>query len=218
MMAVSGALFVSQSVLAQSSSLEAHVHGEAELTIAIEEGHVEMQLVSPAANILGFEHAPANDEQRERIHEAEGILENADAMFAFGGAECESESTSVEMPYADSSDDEHHHEDQHDEHMHSSHADDHHEHANHGDHDEHDEHHEDSHAEHEHEHEHEDHETHSEVVANYVLECDSDNISEINVALLSEFPGIETLDVQWITSAGQGAQEINATNPLIQLD
>ena len=52
----------------QASSLDAHVHGEAELTIAFEGQRIEMQLVSPAANIFGFEHAPKNDEQNEQVH------------------------------------------------------------------------------------------------------------------------------------------------------
>ena len=44
--------------LAQSSSLDAHVHGEAQLMIAIEGRDLEIQLRSPAVNIFGFEQEP----------------------------------------------------------------------------------------------------------------------------------------------------------------
>lgn len=176
-------LIISPCTWSQSSSLDAHIHGEAELTIAFDGKHLEMQLLSPAANILGFEHAPANDEQRERVHHAENILQNANALFEFRGTDCASSFVSVEMPYKDLSQHKHRHD--------NSHA--------HGRHTE------------------EGHESHSEVVANYVFTCDSSQLARIQVLLLDEFPAIENLDAQWITSIKQGAQELSANKPWIDL-
>lgn len=104
----------------QSTSLDAHVHGEAELLIAMEGQRIEMHLLSPAANILGFEHEPANDEQWDALHQAEELLEDTARLFSFGGASCVASSRVVELPYASGHEHEEHadeegHED-HDEH------------------------------------------------------------------------------------------------------
>ena len=136
----------------QASSLDAHVHGEAELTIAFEGQRIEMQLVSPAANIFGFEHAPKNDEQNEQVHRAETILKSADTLFQFSGGDCQSTSQTLEIPFS-------HEEASHEEHDHDE---------EHGHNDEVAEAHDDDSADHGHDdHEHEeDHETHTQVVAN----------------------------------------------------
>ena len=181
----------------QASSLDAHVHGEAELTIAFEGQRIEMQLVSPAANIFGFEHAPKNDEQNEQVNRAETILKSADTLFQFSGGDCQSTSQTLEIPFS-------HEEASHEEHDHDE------EHANeeHG--------HDDEHANEEHGHE-EDHETHTEVVANYVFECDSAGLTQIQASFLEQFPAIESLDAQWITETKQGAAELSANQAWIDL-
>ena len=99
----------------QASSLDAHVHGEAELTIAFEGQRIEMQLVSPAANIFGFEHAPKNDEQNEQVHRAETILESADTLFQFSGSDCKNTSQALEIPFSheEASHEEHDHDEEH---------------------------------------------------------------------------------------------------------
>jgi len=41
----------------------AHLHGHAELTLALEGRALEINLASPAANIVGFEHKATSSEQ-----------------------------------------------------------------------------------------------------------------------------------------------------------
>ncbi|MGM0571009.1 ZrgA family zinc uptake protein [Marinobacter sp.] len=53
----------------------AHVHGAAQLQVAIEDNTAELILRSPAANLLGFEHAPRGPEQEKVRHEAHQWLE-----------------------------------------------------------------------------------------------------------------------------------------------
>lgn len=197
----------------QASSLDAHVHGEAELTIAFEGQRIEMQLVSPAANIFGFEHAPKNDEQNEQVHRAETILESADTLFQFSGSDCKNTSQALEIPFS-------HEEASHEEHANEEHGhDEKHSDEEHGHNDEVAEAHDDDSDDHGHDdHEHEeDHETHTQVVANYVFECDSAGLTQIQASFLEQFPAIESLDAQWITETKQGAAELSANQAWIDL-
>ena len=214
----------------QASSLDAHVHGEAELTIAFEGQRIEMQLVSPAANIFGFEHAPKNDEQNEQVHRAETILKSADTLFQFSGSDCKNTSQALEIPFSheEASHEEHDHDEEHanEEHGHDEeHANEEHGHdekhsdEEHGHNDEVAEAHDDDSDDHGHDdHEHEeDHETHTQVVANYVFECDSAGLTQIQASFLEQFPAIESLDAQWITETKQGAAELSANQAWIDL-
>ncbi|WP_290613153.1 ZrgA family zinc uptake protein [Arsukibacterium sp. UBA3155] len=51
-----------------------HVHGQATLTIVVEGNEAMVALQSAAYNIVGFEHAPNNAEQRQEINAALDIL------------------------------------------------------------------------------------------------------------------------------------------------
>lgn len=205
--------------MSQTSSLDAHVHGEAELMIAIENSNIEMQFVSPAANIYGFEHEPSTDEQLDAVARAEDVFSHTDELFVFEGANCGLSEVELDLPYVElvaaASHDEH--EEHHEEHGH----DEHHEEHAHEEH-EHDDHHnkhasEDHHDEHEHHHEHDEHETHSEISVALAYECDSSEVQAIQAAFLAEFPAIESLDVQWISDSGQGATELTAESTSIDL-
>ncbi len=56
------------------SSPGAHVHGQATLTIVLEGNEAMLALQSAAYNIVGFEHAPTNAEQRQEIAVAMDVL------------------------------------------------------------------------------------------------------------------------------------------------
>ena len=56
------------------SSPGMHVHGQATLTIVVEGNEAMVALQSAAYNIVGFEHAPNNAEQRQEIAAALDIL------------------------------------------------------------------------------------------------------------------------------------------------
>ena len=61
--------------------LGAHEHGHGRLNIAVEGGSVAMELIAPAADIVGFEHEPKTDEQRTAIEQAKGTLADPLALF-----------------------------------------------------------------------------------------------------------------------------------------
>ncbi len=78
---------------------EAHVHGDAELSLAQEGGEILLLLDSPAVNILGFEHAPSRAREQQAFDRAIDILERGDELFRFNGqAECRQNAARVETP------------------------------------------------------------------------------------------------------------------------
>ena len=143
---------------------EAHLHGLAELTLVIEGEAVEIELKSPAANIVGFEHKAKSKEQIAAVEKARALLESSKDVFTFSGGDCQIQQVSADLDALD----------HHDEHL---------------------EHHESE---------------HSEVTASYRFQCPQANqLESVSVNLLTLFPGIETLKVQWITEQHQGAVDLN---------
>ena len=181
----------------QHRSHGAHVHGEAELTLVLEGNALEMSLESPAVNIVGFEHKAATAEQAHAVEEAEALLKSAQKLFTFSGTHCDVKEAQVDVSALENKELDHHghHEDKHEHH----HEDEHKHHA----------HHDDDHGHHDKGHGHD--ATHSEVTADYKFSCaQGAKLTSITVELLEKFPGIEEMDVMWITSAGQGAAELTA--------
>ena len=68
----------------EASSLGAHEHGAARLNVALDGKRLE--LFSPAMNLLGFEHAPANAADEAKIASARSQLEQPQALFGLPAA------------------------------------------------------------------------------------------------------------------------------------
>lgn len=60
---------------------DAHVHGIGKLNVALNGGDLIFELTSPAANIVGFEHMPENEQQSHEIHEAIELLKEGEKLF-----------------------------------------------------------------------------------------------------------------------------------------
>ena len=59
----------------------AHVHGEAELLVALEGDTLEIEFASPAMNIVGFEHQPADEAQFRAVRSATKTLQQTTQLF-----------------------------------------------------------------------------------------------------------------------------------------
>ena len=59
-----------------------HVHGEVILNIVLEEDRLDVEMISPAMNITGFEHAPSTEQERATLSEA--IASNGLAIVPWG--------------------------------------------------------------------------------------------------------------------------------------
>lgn len=153
-----------------------HVHGVGTLNVALEKDEVEIELVSPGHDLVGFEHAPGNDEEKAKVADAVSSLRDGTRMFVFpAAAGCHVKEAEVETGAATEDKDEHDHGH---EHQH----------------------------EHEHEHEHEHGGQHSEFHAHYHFQCGAPSkVTHVDVGLFQRFPGIQKLNVQVVSSAGQSA-------------
>lgn len=80
----------------------AHAHGVSRLIFAVEAKRAEMELETPGADIVGFEHAPRTGDQEAAVARAVASLKAGDMLFALPvGAKCRLDSTDVEPPKPD---------------------------------------------------------------------------------------------------------------------
>lgn len=155
----------------------AHVHGAAELLIAVEDETVEIEFRSPALNLVGFEHRPATAAQRQAVSAAVSRLQQGDQLFRLpAAARCALLSADIASPL----------------------------------------------AEHEHEHgaEHAPAATasHSDFTAHYRYRCESPaQLRQIEVALIAQFPAIETIAAQSVSPRGQRQAELTAAQTVFEL-
>ena len=80
-------------------SLGAHEHGAAELDAALDGSMLEIELRSPAMNLVGFEHTPSSDADKRKIADARERLEQPYALFGLpAAAGCKLAETELESP------------------------------------------------------------------------------------------------------------------------
>lgn len=61
----------------------AHVHGQATLLLVVDKGQVQATLESPLDNLLGFEHAPRTDKERQAVRQMAKALQAPDTLLSF---------------------------------------------------------------------------------------------------------------------------------------
>ncbi len=204
-----------------------HEHGTAKLDVAVEQNALYIALDTPAANIIGFEHAPSTKEQKATLHKGISQLEAGDALFTTPqAAGCSLVTAEVESPFPDHK--EHaqadkHHDHGHDAHKHDEHGHDKHDHDKHGHkkshakHDHHDHGDKHDHKQHDHKkHDHDAHEAHADFRASWQFECKrADKLTQLDIRLFDTFPGLQRLQVQSITSKRQGGTILTSSNPVL---
>lgn len=86
------AMFAVTSTIAMAEEprhADAHEHGHGQLTIAIDDSVIEMELEVPGSDIVGFEHQPETPAQQDAFDAAKAALAAGDALFTVtGGASC----------------------------------------------------------------------------------------------------------------------------------
>ncbi len=171
---------------------KAHEHGVAHMNVAFEGNELYIELISPAANIVGFEHHPRSEAQKAAVKKAIETLKAGEALFVLpSGAEARLAKSKVYTDIAGDSD--HKSED--------THPHDHNEISK--------KHEEDKHHQENHESDH--HERHSEFKVEYHFVCKKpEKLAYVEVLLLSVFPGIENIEVRLLTVTKTTALELTA--------
>jgi len=184
-LAISSALLAAAAVAQVERQHAPHVHGVATGNLSMDDGKLRLELEIPGVNLVGFEHAPRNDDQQAALDGALAFLRTADDWLHTdprGG--CEVASINA---HTHGFKDDHDHSRDHD-HTHD------HEH-NHG--------HDHSH-DHDHGHDHSDgryHDhDHSEFHVVIGLECQNpDRLGWVDLRLFEDFPGNERMDIDVLT-------------------
>ena len=217
----------------------AHVHGIATLNLAIEGNEFEIEFVSPAGNLVGFEHKAVTAAERRAIRDAIEQLRKGNELFDLSPeASCSLTVADVKHRHQGEEDvtDGHGHGAKHDDHAEHEHAGEE-EDGTHSGHEE--EKREDEHDEHEHAGEEEDGthsgpdakhddgdehgragkagDTHSEFHAHYHYVCNGSRIGTIGVRLFEHWPRIKEIRVQALTPTGQFGGDVKADDPVIRL-
>ena len=169
-----------------ATSLDTHVHGLSELNIAMEEETLEIQLVSPAMSLLGFEHKASTREHLAVVESAELQLRKHEALFLFSDDHCEHVKTSIDVSDLIESDNHKNlieHENKHN-----------HEHEDHVQYD--------SHSE--------------IIANYRYRCDNKFNLSAITVNLFKSFPSIHKIHVMWVKPSQQGAVTLTSNNRIIE--
>ena len=171
----------------------AHEHGHGTLDIVVEGEELVMELRIPGVNVVGFEHAPRDDAEREAARRALMPFGDAASLFVLPGeAECEVEETQADILGMT-------HEDDHEDHGHEE--------DGHGEHEEHEGHDPDSVSE-----------AHSELRAIYRFHChEPGRLAEVEVRVFEHLHDAEKIDVRVVTPAAQLATELHADSTLVEL-
>ena len=177
----------SSSTLAQSA--DSHVHGNAELNIVLMGQQLQVEFVSPAINLLGFERPPITDEESAAMDDTINQLRHGGWLIEGIPAACQLSTEEFEAPVYE-------------EHESS----------------EHDHQHESSEHDHQHESSEHDAEAHSNFRVRYLYDCDTAPRRQLKILAFDHYSGIETLTVQWIADQKQGYARLNRDDPVLDFE
>ncbi|MFJ2712298.1 DUF2796 domain-containing protein [Pseudomonas sp. NPDC087346] len=101
----------------EHGSLGAHEHGVGRLNAALDGQTLELELESPAMNLVGFEHAAASDADKAKVAAARAQLEKPLTLFNLpAAAGCKVSSQELQSPlFGDKPDADDHDDDDHDQ-------------------------------------------------------------------------------------------------------
>jgi hypothetical protein len=171
----------------------AHEHGHGRLNLVIDGNDLLIELHMPGVNVVGFEHEPATEEEKQAVRDALAALRRGEELFLPPeAAMCTAQAGTAELETME-----------------------HHEEAAHGDEEDEGE---ETQAEDGEEHEDAAEEAHAEVHAEYRFHCDVPaELVRLEVRLFERLENVEEIDVQFVTPTHQGATELHADDDLLEL-
>ena len=79
-------------------SLDAHKHGVAQLNVVLDGQALELELESPAMNLVGFEHAAKSAADKAQVATAHSQLQDPLALFGLNAGDCTVSKQALESP------------------------------------------------------------------------------------------------------------------------
>ena len=174
-----------------AQELGSHVHGLTELNVVIANQEVQIEFISPAINLLGFERASNSPEESQLFNQVLEDLRAAEWLLGDQLGDCQMSTPVFEAPEFES----HQMSEGHEEHEHEDH--------------------EHEHEDHEHEHETGDH---ADFQVQYLFDCRSAPPSNFTVTAFDRFIGIEEISVRWIVGRQQGVSNLTPSNATLSFD
>jgi len=203
----------------------AHEHGRGMLDIVAEGEELVVEFRIPAANVVGFEHAPRDDAEREAVRKASETFRDPASVLALPAeAECEVEEAEAGIVGMGAGGDDDHghgaHDHDHDVNEHAKEAHEDHDHAKAGgeDHDHDHDHAKEKHDEHDGHSAHSDGEAHSELRTTYHFHCHApERLVRIEVGVFEHLRDAEEIDVRVVTATVQTAVELHPGDTAVEL-
>ena len=182
-------ILIAGSSRALAQSADSHVHGNAELNVVLMGQQLQVEFVSPAINLIGFERPPNTDEETATLNNTIEQLQRGGWLIEAFPTTCQLSTEEFEAPvYDEHESSEHDHEHESSEHDHEHESSDHHA------------------------------EAHSNFRVTYLYDCDSVPRKQLKMLAFDHYSGIETLTVQWIADQKQGYARLNKDNPVLDLE
>ena len=166
-----------------------HVHGNAELNVVLMEKQLQVEFVSPAINLLGFERPPITDVESATMNNTIKQLQHGGWLIEGVPSTCQLSTEEFEAPFFEERES-----------------------------NKHDHEHESSKHDHEHESSKHEAEAHSNFRVRYLYDCDAALKKQLRILAFDHYNGIETLTVQWITNQMQGYTQLSRDNPVLYLE
>jgi Protein of unknown function (DUF2796) len=165
-----------------------HVHGHGTLDIAVEKQRVQMELVAPGMDIVGFEHAASTDEQKTAVEKATTELSQPLDVFKLPkSAGCSVADAKVAIEPESHHDGDDDHDEDHDEHAGAD-------------------------------HDHDEHAGHNQFHMTYALDCAKPSeLTSIKFDYFAKFAGAQSLTVNVVTAKAQNSYEVARDKPELDL-
>lgn len=167
----------------------AHEHGVAQMDVVLDGTLLQIELSTPAANVVGFEHRPRNEREQDRLRDAVAALEQGGNLLSLSApAACVFRDARV-LSALLSDEDEHEHDDDHHDHDHG-------------------------HDDHAHDHDHD----HADMFIAWRFDCATPAaLRDMDAqGLFKRFSGMETVRVQAALARGQSAGTLTARRPVFR--
>lgn len=193
--ALAAASLAAPALAQDTRALDAHVHGVTTAEIAVEHGRVEINLLSPGMDIVGFEYEASTAADKEAVAAAiRQFLAPESIVTLPEAAGCRLTEVLAHLHSGD-------HEGEHGEEDHGDHAD-----------------HDDGHG-------HDDHDDHGEGAEHsafhvtYGFACeDEGTLTTIGFPFFDRFANAQEIEVQYVTETGAGMAEVIRSTPELSLE